>query len=244
MHASARSGRYSRLRRGLFSVFQSFSISHIECGEKTFSETAMDAQSVKPLLTAKIVGSYLQHHTVGASQLPDLITSVHRGLSEVGRPSPPEELPTPAVSVRQSVRHDYVVCLDCGYQGQTLRRHISSQHGLSRDEYLRRWGLQPHHPLTAPAYSERRSALAKQLGLGRKPNAEAASASMPAETDAANVDPEVEGNPTLNRATRSGSNSDAENEAASKPTKARKRRPRSRVAPPQSEPVPTPAADA
>jgi predicted transcriptional regulator len=100
----------------------------------------MDAQSVNPLLTAKIVGSYLRHHTIGASELPDLITSVHRGLSEVVRPSPSEELRTPAVTVRQSVRPDSVVCLDCGYRGKTLRRHISSRHGLSRDEYLRRWG--------------------------------------------------------------------------------------------------------
>ena len=128
----------------------------------------MDAQTVNPLLTAKIVGSYLRHHTVGASQLPDLITSVHRGLSEVGRPSPSEEVLTPAVTVRQSVRPGYVVCLDCGYRGKTLRRHISSRHGLSREEYLRRWGLQHDHPLTAPTYSEHRSTLAKQLGLGRR----------------------------------------------------------------------------
>jgi predicted transcriptional regulator len=29
---------------------------------------------------------------------------------------------------------DYVVCLDCGYRAKTLRRHISTQHGLSRDD--------------------------------------------------------------------------------------------------------------
>jgi predicted transcriptional regulator len=131
----------------------------------------MDAKNVNPLHTAKIVGSYLRHHTVGASQLPDLITSVHRSLTEARQPSPPEELLTPAVSVRQSVRHDYVVCLECGYRGKTLRRHITTRHGLSRDEYLRRWRLQADHLLTAPAYSERRSTLAKQLGLGRKPKA-------------------------------------------------------------------------
>src|SRR5436190_5319184 len=120
-------------------------------------------------LTAKIVGSYLRHHKVGASQLPDLIAIVHRSLSGLGQQPLAEEALTPAVSVRQSVRPDYVVCLDCGYRGKTLRRHISSRHGLNRDEYLRRWGLQPDHPLTAPAYSEHRSTLAKQLGLGRKP---------------------------------------------------------------------------
>jgi predicted transcriptional regulator len=203
----------------------------------------MDTQRVNPLLTAKIVRSYVQHHSVGASELPGLITSVHRGLSEVGRPSPPEMLLTPAVSVRQSVRHDYVVCLECGYRGKTLRRHISTRHGLSRAEYLQRWGLQHDHPLTAPAYSERRSTLAKQLGLGRKPKADAASPPIPAESAAANVEEQVGPNPKPKRTTRSGSKSDAVAEGASEP-KPRQRRPRSRVAPPQSEPVATPPADA
>src|ERR1700724_620454 len=131
----------------------------------------MDNQNVDQHLTAKIVGSYVRHHTLEAGQLSDLITTVHRALGELGQPNHPEEVRTPAVSVRRSVHQDYVVCLDCGYRGKTLRRHISTQHDLSRDEYLKRWGLRNDHPLTAPAYSERRSALAKELGLGRKPNA-------------------------------------------------------------------------
>jgi len=205
----------------------------------------MDAQSVNPLLTAKIVGSYLRHHTVGASQLPDLITSVHRALSEVRQPNPPEELLTPAVSVRQSVRHDYVVCLDCGHRGRALRRHISTQHGFSRAEYLRRWGLQPDHPLTAPAYSEHRSNLAKQFGLGRKPKAEGAAAPIAAESPVGDGEKKVEADhPTSGAATRSGSNSDVVNEAASQPIKRRRRRARSRLAPPQFESLPTSTADA
>ena len=200
----------------------------------------MDAQTVSPLLTAKIVGSYLRHHTVGASELPDLIATVHRSLRELGRQPPVEEVLTPAVSVRQSVRHDYVVCLDCGYRGKTLRRHISTRHGLSRDEYLRRWGLQPDHPVTAPAYSEHRSSLAKQLGLGRRPKADAAAASISGESAVANVDEGGEADhPSLRQTT--GTDSD---EATPQPTKSRQRRPRSRVAPPQSESLPTPTGDA
>ena len=167
------------MMRRFIRLFQFFSVSCIWMAEN-MSETAMDAKNVNPLHTTKIVGSYLRHHTVGASQLPDLITSVHRALTEVRQPSPPEELLTPAVSVRQSVRHDYVVCLDCGHRGRTLRRHISTRHGLSRDEYLRRWSLQPDHALTAPAYSERRSTMAKQIGFGRKPKAEVAAKSLTA----------------------------------------------------------------
>ena len=131
----------------------------------------MESKDSNRLLTAKIVGSYLRHHKIGASELPDLIVIVHGSLGGLGQQPLAEEALTPAVSVRRSVRHDYVVCLDCGYRAQMLRRHISSRHGLSGDEYRRRWGLRPDHPLTAPAYSEHRSTLAKQLGLGRKPNA-------------------------------------------------------------------------
>src|SRR3984893_7653827 len=211
----------------------------------------MDAQTGNPLFTAKIVGSYLRHHTVGAGELPDLITTVHRSLRELGRQPPVEEVLTPAVSVRQSVRPDYVVCLDCGYRGKTLRRHISTRHGLSRDEYLRRWGLQPDHLLTAPAYSEHRSSLAKQLGLGRKPKADEALEPISAESAVAHgdengeaADGEVDGTSKPRRTTRSRSKSDVVNEGASEPRKARQRRPRSRVAPPPSEPLPTPTPDA
>ena len=101
----------------------------------------METKKIASHLTAKIVRSYVRHHTVGAAQLSDLITTVHRALGELGQPNHPEEVRTPAVSVRRSVHQDYVICLDCGYRGKTLRRHISTRHDLSRDEYLKRWGV-------------------------------------------------------------------------------------------------------
>jgi predicted transcriptional regulator len=214
-------------------------------------DSALDNEVVDPHLTTMIVRSYVQHHIVEAGQLSELITSVHRALAQLGQPVRPEEVRTPAVSMRQSVRHDYVVCLDCGYRGKTLRRHISSRHGLSRDEYLRRWGLQHDHLLTAPAYSEQRSTVAKQLGLGRKPKSDAGAIPSPAESAVANgdkkneaADGEVDGTSKPRRTTRSRSKSDVVDEAASEPTKPRQRRPRTPKAPPQSEPLPTPTADA
>ena len=85
----------------------------------------METEKVDQHLTAKIVRSYVRHHTVAAGELSDLITTIHRALGGLGHPNHPEELRTPAVSVRRSVQQDYVVCLDCGYRGKTLRRHIS-----------------------------------------------------------------------------------------------------------------------
>src|SRR6516165_7411917 len=192
----------------------------------------MDTQKVNQHLTAKIVGSYVRHHTVGGGQLSDLIAAVQRALGALGQPNHSPEVRTPAVSVRRSVRQDYVVCLDCGYRGKTLRRHINRQHGLSRDEYRKRWGLRNDHPLTAPAYTEQRSMLAKELGLGRKSKAQAGPAGSPAAAPKP-VDSvqEPEATPTRRRRSRSASNTaDIANKTVPEPTPARKRRPRSRAA--------------
>jgi predicted transcriptional regulator len=207
----------------------------------------MDTEKINPHLTATIVGSYVRHHTVGAGQLSDLITTVHRALGDLGQPNHPEDVRTPSVSVRRSVSQDYVVCMDCGYRGQTLRRHISARHGLNRDEYLKRWGLRSDHPLTAPAYSERRSTLAKALGLGRKPKAAVPPAVTPtAAPTPVDVGQGFQVTPTRRPRSRSASKSltaDSGNEAVAEPKSAKKRRPRSRVASTQPEQISSPTAE-
>src|SRR6266404_6925335 len=143
-----------------------------------------------------IVRSYVVQHRVRPEQISDLIASVNQALGQLVQPIPPKEVLIPAVSVRRSVHQDYVVCLDCGYRGKTLRRHISTRHGLSRDEYRKRWGLRSDHPLTAPAYSERRSTLAKARGLGRKSTAQASlEVSPPAAPTPVDVDQGSEAKP-------------------------------------------------
>src|SRR5271156_5054959 len=130
-----------------------------------------NAQKVDPSLVAEIVSSYVAKNSIGVDQIGDLITMVHRTLSGLGEnASAPVPGPlVPAVSIRRSVQPDYVVCLECGFRGQTLRRHLRTSHGLEPAEYRARWKLSRDHTLVAPAYSTRRSAMAKGLGLGRKP---------------------------------------------------------------------------
>src|SRR4051812_43681852 len=125
-------------------------------------------QGAYPHLVTKIIASYVSHHNVAPEQIPELISSVHRTFDTLARPT--ETLPdmlTPAVPLRRSVQRDAVVCLDCGWKGKMLRRHLSTRHGLTGEQYLKRWNLSTEHPLTAPNYSEQRSSLAKELGLGR-----------------------------------------------------------------------------
>ena len=128
----------------------------------------MNTNGNDPYLTAKIVSKYVARHKLALTDLPSLIATVYQAISHLGEPTKPEEVPTPAVSIRRSVHQDYVVCLDCGFRAVTLRRHIRVRHGLGPDEYRQRWGLKSNHPLTAPAYSAQRAAMAKQHGLGRR----------------------------------------------------------------------------
>jgi len=182
-----------------------------------------NSHEIDPHLTARIVESYVRHHTVGTGQVSELITSVHGALAQLGRPSQSEEVLTPAVSIRQSIRRDYVVCLDCGYRAKTLSRHISTRHSLSRDEYLKRWGLRKDHPLTAPAYSEQRSTMAKALGLGRKPKAQVAPARTSPAPVSADADLRSAEKPTRRRGIRSASESDVVSKSAATPPTARRR---------------------
>jgi predicted transcriptional regulator len=124
-------------------------------------------QGTYPALVTKIIASYMSHHNVSPEQIPELIGLVHRTFGTLGKSDEPQGLPMPAVPLRRSVQRDAVVCLECGWKGKMLRRHLTTRHAISGEQYLKRWSLPGDHPLTAPTYSEQRSSLAKELGLGR-----------------------------------------------------------------------------
>jgi predicted transcriptional regulator len=115
-------------------------------------------------LTTKVVVAYVRRNQIGAGQLPVLISTVHQALAGLGKL---QEERTPAVPIGRSVHRDYVVCLECSWRGQMLKRHLATGHGLTVEQYRARWNLSRGHEITAPGYSERRSGLAKQIGLGR-----------------------------------------------------------------------------
>jgi predicted transcriptional regulator len=120
-------------------------------------------------LGAGIVAAYVSRNPVSADAVPDIIRTVHQTLEGItrGAPAPADERPKPAVPIGRSVQHDYIVCLEDGKKLKMLKRYLRSRYNMSPDEYRRRWGLPPDYPMVAPAYAARRSAFAKQIGLGR-----------------------------------------------------------------------------
>jgi predicted transcriptional regulator len=124
-------------------------------------------------LTAQIVSAHVSNNDVSVVQLPALIRGVHQTLTTVGR-APVEHIKTePAVAVKKSVFPDHILCLDCGQRFKMLKRHISTDHQATPDEYRTKWGLPPSYPMVAAEYAATRSKLAKKSGLGRRVVAQA-----------------------------------------------------------------------
>ncbi|MGI4975884.1 MAG: MucR family transcriptional regulator [Janthinobacterium lividum] len=141
--------------------------------------SADDAKPVSILaLTTRIVAAYTRRNAMPGSELPALIDRVFQSLAGIttGPATVPEAPPMPAVPVKRSVFADHIVCLEDGRKLKMLKRHLMRSYGLTPHAYRERWGLPPDYPMVAPDYAERRSALAKSIGLGRKPQGAAAGA--------------------------------------------------------------------
>ncbi|GAA4748468.1 MucR family transcriptional regulator [Sphingomonas daechungensis] len=120
-------------------------------------------------LTADIVAAHVSNNSVAVNDLPHLIQNVHSallGISSVA--AAPEARPEPKVSVRSSIKPDYIVCLEDGKKQKMLKRHLMTNHGMTPDEYRQKWGLAADYPMVAPNYAEQRRTLAKSIGLGTK----------------------------------------------------------------------------
>src|SRR5688572_11845746 len=120
-------------------------------------------------LTADIVSAHVSNNSVAVNDLPVLIQNVHNALSVLGaRKEEPEAKPEPAVSIRSSIKPDYIVCLEDGKKLKMLKRHLMTHYQMTPDEYRQKWGLNNDYPMVAPNYAEQRRSLAKKIGLGTK----------------------------------------------------------------------------
>jgi len=122
-------------------------------------------------LTADVVAAYVSNNPVPVGELANLIADVHAALGRVGGSAEPVQVDKqkPAVNPKRSVHDEYIICLEDGKKFKSLKRHLMTHFGLTPDQYREKWGLDPSYPMVAPNYANARSALAKKMGLGRKP---------------------------------------------------------------------------
>ena len=123
-------------------------------------------------LATQIVAAYVGKNAVEQSDLPKLISDVHRALEQAaggasaGKGDGAEA--KPAVAVRKSITPDYLICLEDGKKFKSLKRHLRTHFNLSPEQYREKWGLPADYPMVAPNYATSRSKLAKNMGLGHK----------------------------------------------------------------------------
>ena len=134
-------------------------------------------------LTADIVAAHVANNTVAAGDLPAMIGNIYQALSTLGSaPEAKSAEPQPAVSVRASVKPDYLICLEDGKKLKMLKRHLMTHYQMTPADYRAKWKLPADYPMVAPNYAAQRRSLAHQIGLGRK--AKPAAAPAPAKAPA------------------------------------------------------------
>ena len=121
-------------------------------------------------MTVDIVASYLAKNQIPASEIPNLISTVYGSLISLGdsdSPTPKAANQKPAVPIKKSITPDYIICLEDGRKLKMLKRHLRTAFGLTPEEYRAKWRLPSDYPMVAPNYAKKRSAFAKEIGLGR-----------------------------------------------------------------------------
>jgi len=129
-----------------------------------------DLQETLVTLTADIVAAHVSNNSVAVSDLPLLIANVHGALVGLGTkaPEPEAKKQEPAVSIRSSIKPDYIVCLEDGKKLKMLKRHLMTHYQMTPEQYRTKWNLPADYPMVAPNYAEQRRSLAKKIGLGTK----------------------------------------------------------------------------
>lgn len=120
-------------------------------------------------LTADIVGAHVSNNDVAAGDVGGLIEQVYGALATLdARVELAPEKPKGAVSVRASIKPNYLVSMIDGKSYRLLKRHLGL-HGYTPESYREAFDLPKDYPMIAASYAEKRRAIAKEIGLGRKP---------------------------------------------------------------------------
>jgi predicted transcriptional regulator len=132
--------------------------------------THADVNEMLITLTSDIVAAHVSNNSVSVDDVSALIGNVYGALAGLGQAAVVVEvMPEPAVSIRASIKPDFIVCLEDGKKLKMLKRHLMTHYNLTPDQYRARWNLPADYPMVAPNYAEKRRELAKKIGLGRKP---------------------------------------------------------------------------
>ena len=119
---------------------------------------------------SRIASAYIASHQTPLEDVSAVIANIFQALSAIE--NNPQGLTAkahkePAVPIHESVHDDYLVCLEDGKKLHMLKRHLSSMYGMTLAQYKERWNLPHDYPTVSTNYALRRSAIARNTGLGK-----------------------------------------------------------------------------
>jgi predicted transcriptional regulator len=124
--------------------------------------------------SARIVSAYISRNSIAVGELAVLLITTHACLqtltqtqAQAHATKPAPEPQKPVVSIKKSVTEDYLVCLEDGRRFKSLKRHLRVRYNMTPEQYRIRWQLPPDYPMVAPGYAQKRSDMAKSMGLGQ-----------------------------------------------------------------------------
>jgi predicted transcriptional regulator len=146
-------------------------------------------------LSARIVAAHAGHNEVEVGALPNMIRNVFKTLAAL-EPSPKAAKALGSLvhdhsqddhHLREKIRPhsnngyvhpkfgqtvfgDHLICMEDGLSMKMLKRHLLTVHGITPEEYRAKWGLPDDYPMVAADYAKLRSTLARESGLGLKPD--------------------------------------------------------------------------
>lgn len=123
--------------------------------------------------TVKLVATYISNANtrINPEELQALIRDTHATLSRLIVSPDPVEPESPAfqmaskAEIKKSIGAESLISFEDAKPYKSLKRHLSNR-GLTPEDYRAKWGLPADYPMVHPAYSARRSELAKSIGLG------------------------------------------------------------------------------
>lgn len=117
----------------------------------------------------RLASAYIKSNSITLDEIPNLLNQMCQTVADANRNSyymGRSMATTPAVPVEDSVKDDYIICLEDGKQLQMLKRHLKTMYNMTIDQYKERWNLPADYPVVSPSYARRRSHIAKTTGLG------------------------------------------------------------------------------
>jgi predicted transcriptional regulator len=138
----------------------------------------MPSETLK--LAAQIVMSHASMTELTPKELIEELKEIYIVLASYGEAleavAPSEEVEAvaetvkkPQIPLKEIVKAEYVLCLECGKKLRTLKTHLRKAHNLLPKEYYQRYNLdRKKYPLVCKEYSEQRRKLAIDRGLGNK----------------------------------------------------------------------------